>query len=136
MAILEPNHRCKNIHCRKMYYACDHCDKSQNWRSVACSRECFDEYQKQVLEARSKGKSIDLNPERTDISKTEFDEMMKKSPENILAKTKEDLKDYSEKLEEEGLDAVIEEINKDIRKQNSAKKLSTKRKQKNVEQNL
>lgn len=44
----KPNHICKNPKCNTEYYTCDACDKTSglNWRSVACSVDCFKEYMK------------------------------------------------------------------------------------------
>lgn len=55
----EPNHICKNNNCKREYYACDDCDSAVNlnWRSVACSTECFKEYMKPI-EGRDNPKVI------------------------------------------------------------------------------
>lgn len=123
MSEIKPNHICKNVNCtkgkdggRKHYYACPTCDKRSSWKAVACSKECFDEYQKQVLDARSKGKSVDVLPERTDMTKKETKELISKSEEEVFEITKEELKDYAEEIEMDGLNSVVETINQELDK--------------------
>lgn len=119
MSEIKPNHVCKNINChkgadggRKHYYACNLCDKRNNWRSVACSLECYEEYQKQVLEARSKGKHANILPERTDMTAKEIEANIINAPEDIVAKaTLEELSDFGESIDEIGLPSTIDEIN-------------------------
>lgn len=132
-SINEPNHICKNILCRKKYYACNFCDRSSNWKSVACSKECFDEYQKQVIEARSKGKTPSLLPERTDMTETELKELLEKPIEQVFEETKEELKDYISDEDSTNFSEAVEKINLEI--ENKKKTTTSKRKVKNVENN-
>ncbi len=103
MADYKPNHICKNPKCtkgkhggRKEYYACNYCDRVLNWKSVACSEECFEEYQNAVIEARINGKSISLLPERTDMCDKEVNELLNKPIETVLKETKEELKEFTD----------------------------------------
>lgn len=114
MAEMKPNHICKNPNCRKHYYACDLCDRSQNYKSVACSRECFEIYTNLVLESRMKNKKIDILPDRTDMSKEEVKKLMKKPVKEVEEKTKKDLSDYIKDEEKINLTEIVEKINKDI----------------------
>lgn len=128
MAEIKPNHICKNKNCNKgsdggrnHYYACNHCDKSFNWRSVACSFECYQEYMKQVLNERSKNISVDITPERTDLTKTELSELLSRLSDEILAETKKELSDYMEDKEISDIPEVIDQINQDIKKKSTSK---------------
>ncbi len=47
----EPNHICKN--CGKPYYHCDNCGKLHDYREMACSPECYMEYQDAIIAARA-----------------------------------------------------------------------------------
>ena len=71
MAEIKANHICKNPECRKHYYACDYCGRSLNWRSVACSFACYQKYMDLVIAERSKGKDVEVKPERTDMTEQE-----------------------------------------------------------------
>lgn len=97
---MKPNHICKNSNCTKgsdgkpkHYYACDYCDATLAWRSVACCIECYEEYIKQVRQARKH---------------TKVDEIK-------LAKDKtlDELKDYKDDIETIGLEKTIDKINKE-----------------------
>lgn len=114
MAEMKPNHICKNPNCRKHYYACDLCDRSQNYKSVACSRECFEIYTNLVLEGRMKNKKVDILPDRTDMSKEEVKKLIKKPLKEVEEKTKKDLSDYIKDEEKINLTEIVEKINKDI----------------------
>lgn len=124
MSEIKPNHICKNANChkgtdggRKHYYACNLCDKRFNWRSVGCSMECYTEYQKQVLDARAKGKVVDLLPERTDMTTSEFKEtVLNKDEKEIAVETLSELSDNGEVLDNDNLLAAIDNINSKLDK--------------------
>lgn len=126
MSEMKPNHICKNPECRKYYYACNYCDKSNNWRSVACSFECYQKYMDLVIAERSKGKTVTTIPERTDMTETEVKELLNKPTEVVLEETKEQLKDFV------GVDGsidfakTVDEINENLNK----KKITTTRSRK------
>ena len=119
MSEIKANHICKNVNChrgsdggRKHYYACDLCDKRANWRSVACSLECYDDYLRQVLEARSKGTPASLYPERTDMTQDEIAEKIYGQPEqNIIEKTRDELRGFADCLDNDGPQETIDAIN-------------------------
>lgn len=128
MAEIKPNHICKNRNCNKgsdggrnHYYACNHCDKSFNWRSVACSFDCYQEYMKQVLDERFKNVIVDTSPERTDMSKVELSEMLQRPAEEILAATKEELSEYIQENENSDIAEIIDNINRDIKKKSTSR---------------
>lgn len=114
MAEMKPNHICKNPNCRKHYYACDLCDRSQNYKSVACSRECFEIYTNLVLESRMKNKKVDILPDRTDMNKEEVKKLMRKPVKEVKEKTKNDLKNYIIDEDNINVEEIVEKINKDI----------------------
>ena len=136
------NHICKNKNCPngvngepKHYYACNYCDRTNQWRSVACCPECYDEYIKQVVDARSKNKSVDTLPDRTDMTKQEVQELMERPVDEVAAEVKNDLKEYID----EGLSVAeaIDEINNEIEKnesvsQNNVNYSKSKKKKKQV----
>lgn len=119
MAIREPNHICKNINCPngingepKHYYACNYCDRSNQWRSMACSIECYEAYMQQIAEARSKNKKVDILPDRTDMNKEEVKELLEQPIEKVMEDTKEDLKEYLD--DGATIAQAIETINSEI----------------------
>lgn len=136
MSEMTPNHICKNRNCtkgkdggRKHYYACDYCDRTQNWKSAACSMECWEEYQRQVIEARSKNIEVNVLPERTDMSEDETKKLLNKSVEEVLESTKNDLKEYLDSDDVTNFNDVVEKINQEIdSKTSSAKKRRTRTK--------
>ena len=113
--IKKPNSLCKNINCRKPFYACAYCTANLKWRSIACSPECYDAYVEQVITARAAGKEVNLLPERTDMTEDEVKELMQKPADEVAAITREELKDYVDDLAAVGLGGTIDKINEDIR---------------------
>lgn len=121
MSEMTPNHICKNPNChkgkdgeRKKYYACRYCDKSFNWRSVACSFECYQEYMNAVIEERSKNKEVKVVPERIDMTETEVEELMNKPTEVVLEETKEELKEYINKDGSADFAKIVDTINAEV----------------------
>lgn len=122
MSEIKPNHICKNVNCnkgadggKKHYYACDYCDRTFNWKSVACSKECYQEYMKQVIDARALNKRVNNLPERTDKTENEVQEILAAPVEEVLSKTKEDLKDYIAN-EDSDITEIVEDINQNFDK--------------------
>ena len=130
MAEIKANHICKNPECKKEYYACNYCDKSKNWRSVACSFSCYQKYMDLVIAERSKGKVVEVKPERTDMTEKEVDVLLESPIEEVLEDTKEELKDYV------GFDGSID-INKAVEDVNYKldKKTTTRSRKKKVSEN-
>lgn len=125
MAEIKPNHICRNPKCQKHYYSCNFCDRNKNWRSVACSFECYQEYINLVIAERGKEKVVEVKPKRIDMSEKEVDELLNTPIEVVLEKTKEELSDYANIDGEVNFSDAVDEIN---RKLDKAKKLSKRNK--------
>ena len=121
MSEIKPNHICKNPECRKKYFACSFCDKNQNWRSVACSFECYQKYTDLVIAERSKGKTIEVKPERTDMTEKEVDELLKRPVEEVLEETKEELKDFADIDGNVNFAKAVDEINRELDKKTTTR---------------
>ena len=113
MSEIKPNHICKNPECRKKYYACNYCSRTLSWRSVACSFECYQKYTDLVIAERSKGKTIEVKPERTDMTEKEVDELMERPIEEVFEETKEELKDFADIDGNVNFAKAVDEINKE-----------------------
>ena len=129
MSEIKPNHICKNPESRKAYYACNFCDKNQNWRSVACSFACYQKYTDLVIAGRSKGKTIEVKPERTDMTEKEVDELLKRPVEEVLEETKEELKDFADIDGNVNFAKAVDEINRELDKKTTTRS----RKKKEIE---
>lgn len=121
MAEIKANHICKNPECRKHYYACDYCGRSQNWRSVACSFACYQKYMDLVIAERSKGKDVEVKPERTDMTEQEVDALMEAPIEEVIEKTKEELKDFADIDGNVDFAKAVDEINRELDKKTAAR---------------
>lgn len=126
MSEIKPNHICKNPNCRKEYYACNYCSRTLSWRSIACSKKCYQEYTDLVIAERSKGKTVDIKPERTDMTEKEVDKLLEKPIDEVLTETKEELKDY---VLEDGSINIAEAVD-DINEKLEKKKITTRSKKK------
>ena len=126
MSEMKPNHICKNPECRKKYYACNFCDKNRTWRSVACSFECYQKYTDLVIAERSKGKTVEVKPERTDMTEKEVDELMERPIEEVFEETKEELKDFADIDGNVNFAKAVDEINKELDKKTTTKKKKKK----------
>ena len=118
--IKKPNSICKNKNCGKLFYACAYCTHKLAWRAVACSIECHEAYMNQVAEARSKGKSVNLLPERTDMTQDEVKELINTPSEEVIEATKEELADYASELGTHGFVGTVDIINNEIDEAHSA----------------
>ena len=121
MSEIKPNHICKNPECRKKYYACNFCDKNRTWRSVACSFECYQKYTDLVIAERSKGKTVEVKPERTDMTEKEVDELLKRPVEEVLEETKEELKDFADIDGNVNFAKAVDEINRELDKKTTTR---------------
>ena len=121
MSEMKPNHICKNPECRKKYYACNFCDKNRTWRSVACSFSCYQKYTDLVIAERSKGKTIEVKPERTDMTEKEVDELLKRPVEEVLEETKEELKDFADIDGNVNFAKAVDEINRELDKKTTTR---------------
>lgn len=126
MALKKPNTICKNRNCtkgkdggRKHYYSCKFCVHTVNKRSVACCDECYDEYQKQVEDARAHNQPVNLFPERTDMSQDEVRSLVMDTPyEDVVQATKEELAEEIEEFPGLGLGQIVDRINEQLDKAN------------------
>ena len=121
MSEMKPNHICKNPECKKAYYACNFCDKNMTWRSVACSFSCYQKYTDLVIAERSKGKTIEVKPERTDMTEKEVDELLKRPVEEVLEETKEELKDFADIDGNVNFAKAVDEINRELDKKTTTR---------------
>ena len=121
MSEMKPNHICKNPECRKNYYACNYCSRTLNWRSVACSFECYQKYTDLVIAERSKGKTVEVKPERTDMTEKEVDELMERPIEEVFEETKEELKDFADIDGNVNFAKAVDEINKELDKKTTTR---------------
>ena len=121
MSEIKPNHICKNPECRKKYYACNFCDKNRTWRSVACSFECYQKYTDLVIAERSKGKTVEVKPERTDMTEKEVDELMERPIEEVFEETKEELKEFADIDGNVNFAKAVDEINKELDKKTTTR---------------
>lgn len=131
MSEIKPNHICKNPKCKKKYYACNFCDKNMNWRSVACSFGCYQEYMNLVIAERSKGKSIEIKPERTDMTEKEVDELLERPIEEVMEETKEELKEFADVDGNVNFAKTVDEINKNLEKKKTTTRSKKKKEFKN-----
>lgn len=121
MAELKPNHICKNPECRKHYYACNFCSRTLSWRSVACSPECYQKYVDLVIAERSKGNKVEIQPERTDMNKQEFQDLMNTPIETVEKETKEELKDFADEDGNVDFASVVDEVNCKLNKKENTR---------------
>lgn len=121
MAEIKPNHICRNPKCKKVYYACNYCDKSQNWRSVACSFACYQKYMDLVIAERSKGKTIEVKPERTDMTEKQVDTLLDAPVETVLEETKAELADFADIDGNVNFAKAVDEINRELDKKTTTR---------------
>lgn len=121
MSEIKPNHICKNPDCRKKYYACNFCDKNQNWRSVACSFACYQKYTDLVIAERSKGKTVEVKPERTDMTEKEVDKLLERPIEEVVEETKEELKDFADINGNVDFAKAVDDINRELDKKTTTR---------------
>ena len=99
---------------RKKYYSCSYCAATGNWRALACSREHYELYIREVLAARKNGAVWELLPERTDLTAEEIKHLKTCSREELLSRTKKELGEYADYLNESSLSDVIEAVNREL----------------------
>lgn len=129
--MVKPNHICKYSGCtlgddggRKHYYACDYCDRTESWRSMACCIEHYELYIREVLEARAANKVVNTTPERTDKTESEVKEILNQDENQALESAKEELKDYMSGGET--IAQAVEKANSDIEKKTKRRRRKTK----------
>ena len=117
---MKPNHICKYSKCTlgkdggpKHYYACDYCDATENWKSMACSPEHYKAYIEEVLAARAHGKEVDTLPDRTDINKDQVKALKKQPKKQLKSKVEKELKAYADESGEVDIAKAVDKINKE-----------------------
>lgn len=120
---MKPNHICKYSKCtlgkdgdRKHYYACGYCDATENWKSMACCKEHYNLYIKEVLAAREKNEVVDTLPDRTDMTKEEVKKLKKKPLKQVKLETEEELRNYADENGQVNIKEAVEKINSEIDK--------------------
>lgn len=131
MSNFKPNHICKNPACKKEYYACNLCSRTLNWRSVACSFECYQTYMDLVIAERSKGKTVEIKPERTDMTEKEVNELLERPIEDVLEETKEELKDFADIDGNVNFANAVDEINEKLESNKTTTRSKNKKDEKN-----
>jgi len=122
MALKQPNTICKNRNChngedggRKHYYSCLYCARTENWRSVACSWDCYLAYQEQVAEARRKDEPVNLLPERTDMTKDQVETMIHEmSVDEVMEQTLLELAEEIEANPDMGFGELVDLVNEQL----------------------
>ena len=110
------NTRCRNEYCRKEYYSCKYCLRTENWRSVACCPECFEAYQEQIARSRGQCKPVNLKPDRMDMTEKQYDELMETPLEEVRDETVKEISGmgYANELNEYSLAGTVDKINADL----------------------
>lgn len=122
--MLKPNHICKYSKCdlgtdengnpcRKHYYACDYCDRTANWKSMACCFEHYQLYMEEVVHNRSL-QTESLLPERTDLTVNETQKLMQEPIESVKERTKKELLQYTSEDESINIEKAVNKINEEI----------------------
>lgn len=101
---------------RKHYYSCGYCVATENWKSMACCKEHYDLYIKEVLAARAEGKEIDTLPDRIDMSKEDIRSLKKKPIKQVKKETEKELSEYADENGEINITEAVDKINKEIDK--------------------
>lgn len=122
---MKPNTICKYSGCtygkdggRKHYYSCVYCAATENWKSMACCKEHYELYIKEVLLEREKGIEVDILPDRTDMTKEEIKKVKMKSKKQLAMEAKKELKDYADENGEVNIQEAIDKVNAEIDKNN------------------
>ncbi len=71
-------------------------------------------YIREVLAARKNGAVWELLPERTDLTAEEIKHLKTCSREELLSRTKKELGEYADYLNESSLSDVIEAVNREL----------------------
>lgn len=99
---------------RKHYYSCVYCVATENWKSMACCKEHYDLYIKEVLASRERGEVVDILPDRTDMTKDQIKKVKMKPKKQLIQETKIELKDYADENGEVNIQEAVDKVNKEI----------------------
>ena len=113
------NHVCCNPNCtkgegggRKHYFACDYCDRTNSWKSICCSIECFNEFS--TLQEKRENN-------RTDKTDEEMRLLMSTPIEEVKEQTISDLSAAGVDTTD-GILAAVDAVNAELDKQNERRK--------------
>lgn len=113
------NHICCNPNCtkgdgggRKHYFACDYCDRTNSWKSICCSVECFNEFS--TLQEKRENN-------RTDKTDEEMRLLMSTPVEEVKEQTISDLSAAGVDTTD-GILAAVDAVNAELDKQNERRK--------------
>nr|DAP06628.1 MAG TPA: hypothetical protein [Caudoviricetes sp.] len=113
------NHVCCNPNCtkgegggRKHYFACDYCDRTNSWKSICCSIECFNEFS--TLQEKRENN-------RTDKTDEEMRLLMSTPVEEVKEQTISDLSAAGVDTTD-GILAAVDAVNAELDKQNERRK--------------
>lgn len=113
------NHVCCNPNCtkgegggRKHYFACDYCDRTNSWKSICCSIECFNEFS--MLQEKRENN-------RTDKTDEEMRLLMSTPVEEVKEQTISDLSAAGVDTTD-GILAAVDAVNAELDKQNERRK--------------
>lgn len=113
------NHVCCNPNCtkgegggRKHYFACDYCDRTNSWKSICCSIECFNEFS--TLQEKRENN-------RTDKTDEEMRLLMSTPVEEVKEQTISDLSAAGVDTTD-GILAAVDSVNAELDKQNERRK--------------
>lgn len=116
---LKLNHICCNPNChkgdnggRKAYFACDYCDRTNTWKSICCSVECYNEFM-------ALGKKKTHN--RIDKTESEVAALMAEPEESVKKRSVEELENAGFDTSN-GISEAIDEVNKEIDAENERRK--------------
>lgn len=104
---------------KKHYYSCGFCAASGNWRSMACCKEHYRLYMKEVLAARTNGKAADTLPDRTDMTKDEVKALKQKPLAQVKKEAELELQNYADEDGRIDLTEAADQINKELEKEAS-----------------
>ena len=105
----------------KEYYSCGYCTAQEHWKSMACCREHYDLYIKEVLAAREHGEEVDTLPNRTDMTKEEVKALQERPIDEVKAETEKELKEYADANGHVDIIKAVDKVNKSLDKKNKKK---------------
>jgi len=112
---MKANSLCKNLECRKPFFACVSCAKKQDWRAVCCSTGCYVKYAGQVTALLARGERVDLLPDRTDMDKEQIRDILVKPQDEVDAIAMTELGEYADMADEVGVAPTVDFINEMMR---------------------
>lgn len=113
------NHVCCNPNCtkgegggRKHYFACDYCDRTNSWKSICCSIECFNEFS-MLQEKRENNRTDKTDEEMRLLMSTPVEEVKEQTISGLSAAGVDTT---------DGILAAVDAVNAELDKQNERRK--------------